>query len=149
MGKMKTTRGRMKSKPGSTHAHTFFHKLTKTEPWLQQGIFFKMQKDSSFLVVVVVCLSGPHPRRMEVPRLGVELVAALCHSHSNTGSKPCLRPPPQLGPRVAVAVMQAGSCSSNWTPSLGTCICSGCGPKRKKWGKKEKYLKEFSCGTMG
>ena len=33
---------------------------------------------------------GPHPRHMEVPRLGVELATAagLHHSHSNMGSKP-------------------------------------------------------------
>ena len=33
---------------------------------------------------------------------------------------------------VAVAVVQAGSCSSNLTPSLGTSICLMCGPKKKK-----------------
>ena len=31
---------------------------------------------------------------------------------------------------VAVAVVYAGSCSSNSTPSLGTYICLGCGPKK-------------------
>ena len=30
------------------------------------------------------------------------------------------------------------SCSSNWTPSLGTSICCRCGPKRKKEKKKKK-----------
>ena len=33
---------------------------------------------------------------------------------------------------VAVAVVQACSCSSNLTPSLGTFLCHGCGPKKKK-----------------
>ena len=33
---------------------------------------------------------------------------------------------------VAVAVVQAGSCSSDQTPSLGTSICRGCGPKETK-----------------
>ena len=39
-----------------------------------------------------------HPRHMEVHRVVVESVtaAALCHSHSNSGSKPNLRPIPQL-----------------------------------------------------
>ena len=38
------------------------------------------------------CFLGPHPQHMEVPRLG----ASLHHSHSNKGSKPCLRLTPQL-----------------------------------------------------
>ena len=38
----------------------------------------------------------------------------------------------QLGSPVAVAVVQAGSCSSNLTPSLGTSICCRCGPKKQK-----------------
>ena len=33
---------------------------------------------------------------------------------------------------IAVAVVEAGSCSSNGTPSLGTPICRGCGPKKQK-----------------
>ena len=37
-----------------------------------------------------------------------------------------------LGSCVAVAVVWAGSCSSDSTPSLGTSICRGCGPKKKK-----------------
>ena len=42
---------------------------------------------------------------------------------------------------VAVAVVQAGSCSSsNLTPSLGTSICCGCSPKKKKKTQKEKLV---------
>ena len=33
---------------------------------------------------------------------------------------------------IAVAVMQAGSCSYNETPSLGASICLRCGPEKKK-----------------
>ena len=32
---------------------------------------------------------------------------------------------------VAVVVVYASSCSSDWTPSLGTSICHGCGPKKQ------------------
>ena len=39
--------------------------------------------------------------------------------------------------RVAVAVAEAGSCSSYSTPSLGTSLCQGYGPKKEK--KKKKY----------
>ena len=38
----------------------------------------------------------------------------------------------QLRSWVAVAVVQAGSCSSRSTPSLGTSICGRYGPKKKK-----------------
>ena len=36
----------------------------------------------------------------------------------------------QLRFGVAMAVVQAGSCSSYLTPSLGNSICCGCGPKK-------------------
>ena len=39
-----------------------------------------------------------------------------------------------LGSHVAVAVAQAGSCSSNSTSSLGTYICLRCSPKKKRGG---------------
>ena len=35
----------------------------------------------------------------------------------------------QLGARVALAVVQAGSCSSDLSPSLGTSMCHRCSPK--------------------
>ena len=44
------------------------------------------------------------------------------------------------GIAVAVAVVQAGSCSSDQTPSLGTSICCGCGPKKTKDKKKKKSI---------
>ena len=36
------------------------------------------------------------------------------------------------GSCLAVAVAVAGSCSSDWTPSLGTSISRGCALKKKK-----------------
>ena len=35
-----------------------------------------------------------------------------------------------LGSGAAVAVVEAGGCSSDSTPSLGTSVCRGCGPKK-------------------
>ena len=43
-----------------------------------------------------------------------------------------------LGSHIAVAVMEAGSYSSDSTPSLGTSICCRCGPKKAKKKKKKK-----------
>ena len=42
---------------------------------------------------------------------------------------------------IAVAVAQAGSCSSDSTSSLGTSICHGCSPKREPKNKKKKKKK--------
>ena len=45
----------------------------------------------------------------------------------------------QMRPRsgVAVAVVQAGSCNCDQSPSLGTSICHRCGPKKAKQKKIE------------
>ena len=43
----------------------------------------------------------------------------------------------QLGSCMAVAVVEAGSCSSDSTPTLGTSMCNGYSPKKTK--KKKKY----------
>ena len=53
--------------------------------------------------------------------LGIQRCCELC-CRSQTWLESC----------VAVAVVKAGSCSSNSTPSLGTSKCHGCGPKRQK-----------------
>ena len=46
-----------------------------------------------------------------------------------------------LGSHVAVALVQAGSYSSDWTPSLGTSICCRSVPRNgKKPKNKKKYL---------
>ena len=45
----------------------------------------------------------------------------------------------QLGSCIAVAVVQAISCISDWVPSLGTSICRGCDPKKQK--KKSTILR--------
>ena len=44
----------------------------------------------------------------------------------------------QLGSSIAMAVALAGSCSSDWPPSLGPSICHSCGPKKKKKKKKKR-----------
>ena len=56
--------------------------------------------------------------------------------------EPCCSLQMWLGSRVAVAVVWAGSYSSDWTPSLGTSICLGCGPKKTKKKKKKRWVKK-------
>ena len=38
----------------------------------------------------------------------------------------------RLRSHAAVAVVKAGSCSSDSTPNLGTSMCCGCSPKKKQ-----------------
>ena len=45
-------------------------------------------------------------------------------------------------PAVAVAVMQAGSCSSNSTPSLGTPVCCTWGLKKASRKEEKESKKE-------
>ena len=53
----------------------------------------------------------------------------------------------QLRSSIPVAVAYAGSCSSDWTPSLGTSICWDYSPKRQKDQKEtEKQRKENPAG---
>ena len=44
----------------------------------------------------------------------------------------------RLGSCIAVVVAQAGSCSSDLTPSLGISVCCGCGPKMQKEEERKK-----------
>ena len=46
----------------------------------------------------------------------------------------------QLRSCVAVAVVWAGSYSSDWIPGLGTSICCRCSPKKQKKAKKDPAL---------
>ena len=50
-----------------------------------------------------------------------------------------------LDPTFGVAVAQAGSCSSDLAPSLGTSICRGCGPEEKKKIFKKRETRPVSC----
>ena len=47
----------------------------------------------------------------------------------------------RLWSRVAMAVVQAGSYSSDWTPSLGSSICHRCGPEKTEDKKKKKSFR--------
>ena len=48
----------------------------------------------------------------------------------------------QLGYSITVALAQAGSYSSDWTPSLETSIHHRCSPKKTKRQKKKKKKRE-------
>ena len=62
------------------------------------------------------------------------------------------RPHTRLRSGVAVAVVKAGRCSSDSTPSLGTSICRRCGPKKRpKLNKQQKKtsLRILAHGFVG
>ena len=50
---------------------------------------------------------------------------------------------------VAVALVQAGSCSSNSIPGLRTSICCRCGPERQKKKKKKNKLESVCASPWG
>ena len=56
--------------------------------------------------------------------LRIQHCRELCRSHT------------QLRPGVAMSAVQASSCSSNLTPSLGNSICHRCHSKKKKYKNK-------------
>ena len=58
----------------------------------------------------------------------------------------------QLGSHIAVAVVQAGGYSSDWTPSLGTSTSHGCGPKKerqKEINNERKKGTDYDCALLG
>ena len=79
-------------------------------------------------------------------RLWVQFLASLIGSGIQRYCELRCRAQMQLGSRVvvAMAVAWASSCSSYSTPSLGTSICHGCGPRKKK---KEKDTKSILSNT--
>ena len=50
----------------------------------------------------------------------------------------------QLRSGIAVAMVVAGSCTSNLIPGLGTSVRYGCSPKNQKKKKKKKYSKPLN-----
>ena len=70
-------------------------------------------------------------------RMRVQSLASLSGLRIRHCHELWCRPQTWLGSHVAVAVAQAVSYSSNWTPILGTSICRGCGPNKSKDKKKK------------
>ena len=70
-------------------------------------------------------------------RLWVPSLALLNGSRIQCCCELWCRSQMQLRSDVAVAVAVAGSCGSDWTPSLGISTCCGCGPKKQKQTNKQ------------
>ena len=113
-----------------------------------------LKKDQLYPTTAFVALE----KKQGVP-IVAQLVTNLASIHEDEGSIPGLpwwvrvqcchklqrRLQMQLGSSVAVAVVEAGHCRSNSTPSLGASICYRCSPKKKertKQGKKRERRKE-------
>ena len=76
-------------------------------------------------------------------RMWVHSLASLSGLRIQGCCEPWCRSQTRLGSCVAVAVVQAGSCSSDWTPSLGTSTCHGSGPRKGRKTKKKVHLLEM------
>ena len=74
-------------------------------------------------------LTGNHEVLDSIPSLAQQVKDLACHEL-------WCRSQTWLGSRIAVAPVKAGSDSSNSTPSLGTSICHGSGPRKDKKNKK-------------
>ena len=109
-----------------------------------EGINLRGIRNYEFLGVPVVAQWLTNLRSMRVRVRSLALFSGLriqsCHEL-------WYRSQTQLGSCIAVAVAQAGSYSSNSTPSLGSSICWGYGRKKKK--KKDKKKLSFSFSFIG
>ena len=65
-------------------------------------------------------------------RLWVRSLASLSGLRIRRGGELWCRSRKRLGSCIAVAVVQAGGYSSDWTPGLGTSICLRYSPKKTK-----------------
>ena len=75
--------------------------------------------------------------RLRTMRLQVRSLASLSGLSIQHCCQLWCRSQAQLGSCITVALVQAGSCRSHQTRSLGTSICHGCGPKKQKIKKKK------------
>ena len=71
-------------------------------------------------------------------RLQVQFLALLSGSRIQHCCELWCRSQTWLRSHIAAAVVQASSCSSNWTTKLGTSICRECSPRKRP--KKKEYL---------
>ena len=69
--------------------------------------------------------------RLGFMRMQVQSLASLSGLRIQCCCELSGRSQTQLGSGIALVVVEAGSCSSNSAPRLGTSICSGCSPKNK------------------
>ena len=100
-------------------------------------------EDLHFPVSNITTKRSSHCGAAETNRLGtmrmwVQSLASLSGLRVQRCLEPWCRLQMQFRSHVAVAVVKAGSCSSDSTLSLGTSICQGCGSKKKKKKKKKK-----------
>ena len=70
--------------------------------------------------------------QLVIMRMGVQSLGYLSESGIRCCHELWCRLKMPLGSCIAVAVGEASKCSSDSTPSLGTSICHGCGPKKSK-----------------
>jgi len=83
-------------------------------------------------------------------RVGNPRLALLSGLRIRCGCELWCRLQTRLGSGIAVALAQAGGYSSDSTPSLGTSICCGCGPRKdKKQTNKKNFWKEHIVQILG
>ena len=99
------------------------------------------------ITIKIIILGAPvvaqQKRIRLVPmRLRVRSLASLSGLRIQCCRELWYRSQTRLGSCVVVAVVSASSCSSNWTPSLGSSICHRCSPKKQKQKQKQNKTKK-------
>ena len=114
--------------------------MSPTLPGFPYLIKIRFSSESKYLEFLSWLSSNESLTR--IMRMQVRSLASLSGSRIWRCREIWCRSKKWVGSRIAVAVAQACSCSSNLIPSLETSICSGCSPKRKKRKIKNKMLRE-------
>ena len=108
------------------------------EDWVWRLPEYVLLKESEGVPVMAQWLTNPtRDHEVQVWSLASLSGLRIWHCHELW-----CRSKTQLGSQVAVAVVQASGHSSDSTPSLGTSIYCGCGPRKDKKKKKEERKKK-------
>ena len=136
--------------PGTIPGHSLMTIITSSLPLVEHSLCARSQAQPFIRhpqnhTVGAIIISILKMRNLEFPcgsvgyepdlvsvRLQVLILNSLSGLRIWRCHKLCCRPQMRLRSCVAVAVVEAGSCSSNSTPSLGTSICRRGSPKKIK-----------------
>ena len=111
-----------------------------TFPWFTNQILSKVEKKKSKKTIreknEVPVMAQQKRISLGTMRMQVRSLALISGSEIWCCHELWCRSQMSLGSAVVVAVVKAGSCSSDLTPSLGTSICHGYSPKKQN---KQKF----------
>ena len=136
----------------SAYPYTHTHTHTHTQSWLKRILnkdYEALFQEAERELVMWRILGSSHWGRswawLLSVRMWVQSLALLSELRIHTCHELRCRWQTRLGSHIAVAVVEAGSCSSNSTPSLGTTTCHRCGYCRMTLAKGLLLIKFEIC----